>query len=135
MHMPEMDGLTLARQIKDKHAHLPLLMLTSLSDTGTALTERGLFAGVLSKPVRSAELESNIARALGESGRGAASAARRSELDRDRRPRAAALADRRRQSDQSRGAARNSAQSGLRSRRREQRTARRRGLDSATFIR
>ena len=75
MHMPEMDGLTLARQIKDKHTHLPLLMLTSLSDTGTGLKDRGLFAGVLSKPVRSAELESNIARALGESGRGAASAA------------------------------------------------------------
>jgi len=75
MHMPEMDGLTLARQIRDKHANLPLLMLTSLSDTGHRFSERGLFSGVLSKPVRSAELESNIARALGESGRGAASAA------------------------------------------------------------
>jgi len=70
MHMPEMDGLTLARQIRHKHAHLPLLMLTSLSDTGAGFSERGLFSGVLSKPVRSAELESNIARALGESGRG-----------------------------------------------------------------
>ncbi|HYP98212.1 MAG TPA: response regulator [Polyangiaceae bacterium] len=69
MHMPEMDGLTLAREIRSTHAHLPLLMLTSLSDTGTRFSERGLFAGVLSKPVRSAELESNIARALGESGR------------------------------------------------------------------
>jgi two-component system, sensor histidine kinase and response regulator len=68
MHMPEMDGLTLARQIKQTHSHVPLLMLTSLSDTG-GFAERGLFAGVLSKPVRSAELESNIARALGESGR------------------------------------------------------------------
>ena len=66
MHMPEMDGLTLARSIKDKHADLPLLMLTSLSDAGAALGDRGLFAGILSKPVRSAELESNIARALGE---------------------------------------------------------------------
>lgn len=75
MHMPEMDGLTLARQIRDKHANLPLLMLTSLSDTGTRFGERGLFAGVLSKPVRSVELESNIARALGESGRGVASSA------------------------------------------------------------
>jgi len=72
MHMPEMDGLALARQIKDKHAHLPMLMLTSLSDTGS-FADRGLFAGVLSKPVRSAELESNIARALGEPGHGAAS--------------------------------------------------------------
>ena len=70
MHMPEMDGLTLARQIRNQHPHLPLLMLTSLSDTGASFSERGLFAGVLSKPVRSAELESNIARALGESSRG-----------------------------------------------------------------
>jgi signal transduction histidine kinase/CheY-like chemotaxis protein/HPt (histidine-containing phosphotransfer) domain-containing protein len=75
MHMPEMDGLALARRIKDKHPQLPLLMLTSLSDTGAAFADRRLFAGVLSKPVRSAELESNIARALGESGRGATSAA------------------------------------------------------------
>ena len=71
MHMPEMDGLTLARQIKHRHAQLPLLMLTSLSDTRASVAGRGLFAGVLSKPVRSAELESNIARALDESGRAA----------------------------------------------------------------
>ncbi len=67
MHMPEMDGLTLARHIREKHARLPLLMLTSLSETSPALANRDLFAGVLSKPVRSAELESNIARALGDS--------------------------------------------------------------------
>ena len=73
MHMPEMDGLMLARAIKDKHATLPLLMLTSLSDTGGELADRGLFAGVLSKPVRSSELESNIARALGDSSRMASS--------------------------------------------------------------
>ena len=75
MHMPEMDGLSLARQIKGKHAHLPLLMLTSLGDTGQSVADRALFAGMLSKPVRSAELKSNIARALGDSGRGSASAA------------------------------------------------------------
>jgi signal transduction histidine kinase/CheY-like chemotaxis protein/HPt (histidine-containing phosphotransfer) domain-containing protein len=71
MHMPEMDGLKLARAIRDKHATLPLLMLTSLSDTGGELADRGLFSGVLSKPVRSADLESNIARALGDSSRAA----------------------------------------------------------------
>ena len=67
MHMPEMDGLELARAIRDTHATLPLLMLTSLSDTGGALADRGLFSGVLSKPVRATDLESNIARALGDS--------------------------------------------------------------------
>jgi CheY-like chemotaxis protein/HPt (histidine-containing phosphotransfer) domain-containing protein len=50
-------------------------MLTSLSDTGATLADRGLFAGVLSKPVRSTELESNIARALGDSSRGLISSA------------------------------------------------------------
>ncbi len=75
MHMPEMDGLTLARHIRDRHTHLPLLMLTSLSDTGASFADRGLFAGVMSKPVRSAELESNIARALGDSSRGMLSSA------------------------------------------------------------
>ncbi len=67
MHMPEMDGVTLARQVREKHARLPLLMLTSLSESGPELANRELFAGVMSKPVRSSELESNIARALGES--------------------------------------------------------------------
>jgi len=73
MHMPVMDGLTFSREVKHKHAHLPLLLLTSLSDTGSAIADRRLFSGVLSKPVRSAELESSVARALGESGRGATS--------------------------------------------------------------
>jgi two-component system sensor histidine kinase/response regulator len=67
MHMPEMDGLSLARQIKDKHAAIPLVMLTSLSESTVAAANRDLFASVLSKPVRSAELESSIARALGDS--------------------------------------------------------------------
>jgi signal transduction histidine kinase/CheY-like chemotaxis protein/HPt (histidine-containing phosphotransfer) domain-containing protein len=74
MHMPDMDGLTLARQIRARYHELPLLMLTSLSDTGAGAAGQGLFAGVLSKPVRSAELESNIARALDESGRGSSAA-------------------------------------------------------------
>jgi two-component system sensor histidine kinase/response regulator len=67
MHMPEMDGLSLARRIRDKHAELPLVMLTSLSESAVAAGHRDLFASVLSKPVRSAELESSIARALGDS--------------------------------------------------------------------
>ncbi|HET7544247.1 MAG TPA: response regulator [Polyangiaceae bacterium] len=75
MHMPGMDGLALARQIRARDAELPMLMLTSLSDTGAGIESRELFAGVLSKPVRSAELEMLIARALDESGRGATAAA------------------------------------------------------------
>jgi two-component system, sensor histidine kinase and response regulator len=67
MHMPEMDGLALARQIKLTHPALPLVMLTSLSESTLAANNRGLFASVLSKPVRSADLESSIAHALGDS--------------------------------------------------------------------
>ncbi|HEY3665659.1 MAG TPA: ATP-binding protein, partial [Polyangiaceae bacterium] len=66
MHMPEMDGVKLARRIRDRYAHLPLLMLTSLSESGPELANRELFSGVMSKPVRTSELESNIARALGD---------------------------------------------------------------------
>jgi two-component system sensor histidine kinase/response regulator len=71
MHMPDMDGVKLARRIREKYTRLPLLMLTSLSESGPALGNRDLFAGVMSKPVRSSELESNIARALGDSPRAA----------------------------------------------------------------
>jgi two-component system sensor histidine kinase/response regulator len=71
MHMPEMDGVKLARRIRETYVRLPLLMLTSLSESGPGLGNRELFAGVLSKPVRSSELESNIARALGDTPRGA----------------------------------------------------------------
>ncbi len=69
MHMPGMDGVKLARLIRETYSRLPLLMLTSLSESGPELGNRELFAGVLSKPVRSSELESNIARALGDSPR------------------------------------------------------------------
>jgi len=72
MHMPEMDGLALARQIKDKYAGLPMVMLTSLSEAAFGASDHKLFTSVLSKPVRSAELESSIARALGESSAGRA---------------------------------------------------------------
>jgi signal transduction histidine kinase/DNA-binding response OmpR family regulator/HPt (histidine-containing phosphotransfer) domain-containing protein len=72
MHMPGMDGLTLARSIRAEHPALPMLMLTSLSDAGAYGADRQLFAGVLSKPVRSADLEANIVRALGDSARGGA---------------------------------------------------------------
>jgi signal transduction histidine kinase/CheY-like chemotaxis protein/HPt (histidine-containing phosphotransfer) domain-containing protein len=67
MHMPEMDGLTLAKEIKTKHAALPLVMLTSLSESALSGASRDLFTSVLNKPVRSLDLESSIARALGDS--------------------------------------------------------------------
>jgi len=67
MHMPEMDGLTLAEQVRKRQPHLPLVMLTSLSESNLSSSSRGLFTSVLSKPVRSSELESSIAHVLDSS--------------------------------------------------------------------
>ncbi len=56
MQMPEMDGLTLAHEIRRNHGkNMPLLMLTSLSRQQTAI-EPGLFAAYLVKPVKSSQL-------------------------------------------------------------------------------
>jgi len=56
MQMPEMDGLTLAQEIRKNHGKsMPLLMLTSLSRQQTAI-EPGLFAAYLVKPVKSSQL-------------------------------------------------------------------------------
>jgi PAS domain S-box-containing protein len=67
MHMPEMDGEELGRQIKADPAlaDLPLVMLTSLSERGHAdrLREIG-FAGCLTKPLKQSQLYHCIALVL-----------------------------------------------------------------------
>ena len=55
MHMPEMDGLTLARQIRDGHAKLPLVLFSSLGRREAGDTE-GLFSAYLAKPIRQSHL-------------------------------------------------------------------------------
>ena len=55
MHMPEMDGLTLARQMRTNRPTLPLVLFSSLGrreagDTG------GLFSAYLAKPLRQSQL-------------------------------------------------------------------------------
>jgi CheY-like chemotaxis protein/HPt (histidine-containing phosphotransfer) domain-containing protein len=56
MQMPEMDGLTLAREIQQRHIKLPLVMLTSLGhrDLGDHLDVE--FAAFLNKPIKPSQL-------------------------------------------------------------------------------
>ncbi len=60
-YMPEMDGLTLATNIRQRPhgAHLPLVMLTSLSTSVNETKELGLSA-LLSKPVKQAQLHKTL---------------------------------------------------------------------------
>jgi GAF domain-containing protein/CheY-like chemotaxis protein len=55
MHMPEMDGLTLAGLIRERHPQLPLVMFSSLGRREAGDTE-GWFSAYLSKPVRQSQL-------------------------------------------------------------------------------
>ncbi len=55
MHMPEMDGLTLAREIRNRRPTLPLVLFSSLGRREAGDTD-GLFAAYLAKPVRQSHL-------------------------------------------------------------------------------
>ncbi len=53
MHMPHMDGVTLARRLRDLKPELPRVLFTSL---GRREVEEGLFAAVMMKPLRQSQL-------------------------------------------------------------------------------
>ncbi len=55
MHMPQMDGLELAREIRTESATLPLILFSSLS-LRPSETETGLFTAHLAKPLRQSQL-------------------------------------------------------------------------------
>jgi signal transduction histidine kinase/CheY-like chemotaxis protein/HPt (histidine-containing phosphotransfer) domain-containing protein len=65
MHMPGMDGVTLARALRERPAtrDLPLLLLTSLGSRPSGTEDLGLLH--LTKPVKAAALREVVARALG----------------------------------------------------------------------
>jgi PAS domain S-box-containing protein len=65
--MPEMDGLTLAREIRryrDADA-LPLVMLTSLGRRSEDRGREGEFAAFLTKPIRASQLHNAVVAAVG----------------------------------------------------------------------
>jgi GAF domain-containing protein/CheY-like chemotaxis protein len=55
MHMPEMDGLALAREMRQRSAALPLVLFSSLGRREAADGE-SLFAAHLTKPIRQSQL-------------------------------------------------------------------------------
>ena len=60
MHMPEMDGLTLAGHIHQTHPRLPLVLFSSLGRREAGDTQ-GLFTAYLSKPLRQSQLFDTLA--------------------------------------------------------------------------
>jgi len=55
MHMPEMDGVALARRIRERHAALPLVLFSSLGRREVGEDET-LFNAFLAKPIRQSHL-------------------------------------------------------------------------------
>jgi len=65
MHMPEMDGVALAREIRKRSAALPLVLASSLGRREVGDGER-LFAAYLAKPIRQSQLFDTLVALLGE---------------------------------------------------------------------
>jgi signal transduction histidine kinase/DNA-binding response OmpR family regulator len=65
MHMPEMDGVALARQIRERRPSLPLVLFSSLGrrEVGDGET---LFAAYLTKPIRQSQLFDTLVGLLAE---------------------------------------------------------------------
>jgi signal transduction histidine kinase/DNA-binding response OmpR family regulator/signal transduction protein with GAF and PtsI domain len=59
MHMPEMDGVALATQIRQRNAALPLVLFSSLGRHEAGVAE-GLFSAYLAKPVRQSQLHDTL---------------------------------------------------------------------------
>ncbi len=60
MHMPEMDGLSLAGEIRKRRTDLPMVLFSSLGRREAGDTE-GLFTAYLSKPLRQSHLFDTLA--------------------------------------------------------------------------
>jgi signal transduction histidine kinase/ligand-binding sensor domain-containing protein/DNA-binding response OmpR family regulator len=67
MQMPEMDGLQLAKQIKQNYSELRIILLSSVGDERPKL-HKEIFASILTKPVKQNTLRKHIiAQLLGQS--------------------------------------------------------------------
>ena len=62
MHMPEMDGLAVARAIRARHADLPLVLCSSIGDT--VQDEQGLFSAKMNKPLKQSQLYRTLTRVV-----------------------------------------------------------------------
>ncbi|MFO1253876.1 MAG: response regulator, partial [Inhella sp.] len=65
MHMPDTDGLTLARQLRTLRPQLPLVLFSSLGRKEVG-DEEGVFAAYLHKPLRQSQLFDTLVTLLGE---------------------------------------------------------------------
>jgi CheY-like chemotaxis protein len=63
MHMPGMDGVTLARHIRDAGCRVPLVLFSSL---GTKQISEELFSAKLAKPLRQSQLFDTLVMLLGD---------------------------------------------------------------------
>ncbi|MEO6522029.1 MAG: response regulator [Mucilaginibacter sp.] len=63
MQMPDMDGVGLTTIIKNKYAHLPVILLSSIGDEAKSKYP-GLFTAVLTKPVKQQQLSKVIQTSL-----------------------------------------------------------------------
>jgi Amt family ammonium transporter len=66
-HLPDMDGLELAKQLHDTHAYSNsnMLLLTSMSDSPNAIDLRNIgISGVMNKPIRQSKLFDAVVRAV-----------------------------------------------------------------------
>jgi signal transduction histidine kinase/CheY-like chemotaxis protein/putative methionine-R-sulfoxide reductase with GAF domain len=68
MHMPEMDGVALARQIHETAPALPLVLFTSLGRREANAEAEGLFKAVLAKPLRQSQLFDTLMTLLAHDG-------------------------------------------------------------------
>jgi signal transduction histidine kinase/DNA-binding response OmpR family regulator/putative methionine-R-sulfoxide reductase with GAF domain len=81
MHMPEMDGIALARQMRERHSSLPLVLFSSLGRREAGDDER-LFDAYLAKPIRQSHLFDTLVGLLAhEATPRAAAAPGKSQLD------------------------------------------------------
>jgi GAF domain-containing protein/CheY-like chemotaxis protein len=65
MHMPDMDGLALARKIRERNAKLPIVLFSSLGRREVG-EDDALFAAFLTKPLRQSQLFDTLAGLLGQ---------------------------------------------------------------------
>jgi len=81
MHMPEMDGMELARQIRARQPSLPLVLFSSLGRREAGDTE-SLFSAYLAKPIRQSHLFDTLVSLLAhDAAPRAAPAQAKSQLD------------------------------------------------------